>query len=259
MPFSRFNSNLTKPENLDKFLVAFLPDLFEMIDDFRTKPLDPIKASTLTMEAWYPYYEKPLSATILDMFKISGMAELVANAFQSDDPEEYIKQQKSPPIPHLSKIPTTISPKIIPSLIAIAKTFDSILYNKAPLHNLIAQIRLNGDFDGSITRKILSVDRTAIHCSVIQKKIQQAELVKNTKFLNNIANAMYISKNPKECYRYPKLLFAVFLLLDLQQYQIMSEEERYNLLCNYYPKDLSPRSFHQECNRIKNSLTTQKR
>ena len=144
-------------------------------------------------------------------------------------------------------------------MIALVKTFDSILYNKTPIQTLLKEIQLNGDFDGSIIRKILSIDRTAIHCSIIQKKIQQAELVKNTKFLNNIANAMYVPKNPKECYRYPKLIFAVFLLLDMRMYQRISEDERYSLLCDYYPKDLSPRSFHQECNRIKKSLTTQKR
>ena len=104
----------------------------------------------------------------------------------------------------------------------------------------------------------MSIDRTAIHCSIIKQKTQQAEPVKNTKFLKNITNAMYIPKKPKECYRYPKLLFAVFLFIDIGMYQRLSEEERYNLLCNYYPKDLSPRSFHQECNRIKNALTTKK-
>lgn len=242
-----------------QIIKLIVPNLIFLIDEFRSSPKGGAKFNSIVVPSWYSYYQKPFSALLIDVVSATGMLEDIQKIHNSSNPFGEILNLAYPPIPYVGKkIPDVVTGKQVSAIFALIKNFESILYNKRTINALLNDVATGNDLDGSIIKKILEVDRTAIHTYAIKFKLKEAEITCNRKLINNISNSLYFSKEKKSKVKYPKLTFAIYLLLDFNAFDSMSEVEREGLLLKYYDKHKELNSFHRECNRIRRSLETQK-
>ncbi|WP_029406938.1 hypothetical protein [Thiomicrorhabdus sp. Milos-T2] len=242
-----------------KIIQKMVPELISLIDEIKNTPIDAAQFNSKVLPSWYEYYQQPFSKQLLESLTATNMVEDVQKIYSSDNPFEELINIVSPPIPFIGKpLPKKISGKQTAAILSLVKNFESILYNKKPINRLLLDIATGKDQDGSLIKQVLEIDRTAIHTEIIKTKLQDAEITHNKKLLTNVANALYPTKTKKPKVKYPQLTFAIFILLDFKVFDLMSEQEREQFLLQYYEEYKELNSFHRECNRIRNSLTTQK-
>lgn len=250
------NQNATRyssEESFHKIIIEIIPELLEMMREIRKLQNSSAKFNSIVLPPWHHYYEMPLWKVILSAMTSTDSLNELLDIFSSEDLYERTHQLINPNPPYMgSKQPDNISSKQLAPILALLFNFESVLYNKKFLNGIMYDIHKNGDPNGSKTKQILGIDRTAIHCETISKKLQDAQFVKNEDYLKAISNAFPI-KNKAEI-RYPELTFAIFLLLDSDMFDSMSEEKREELLKPYYADYKEPKSFHRECNRIRNTF-----
>lgn len=246
-------------ESFHKVIQKVVPELISIIDEIKNTPIEAAQFNSKVLPPWYEYYQQPFSKLLLESLAATNMIEDVQNIYSSDNPFEELLNIVSPPIPFIGKpLPKSISGKQTAAILSLVKNFESILYNKKPINRLLFDIASGKDKNGSLIKQVLEIDRTAIHSNIIKTKLQDAEITHNKKLLNNIANALYPTKTKKPKVKYPQLTFAIFILLDFKIFDQMSEQEREEILLEYYEEHKELNSFHRECNRIRNSFTTQK-
>lgn len=246
-------------QSFHKIIIKLVPELIDMLDEVRHKPISSPMFNSKVLPPWYDYYQKPFVNVILESLIATDTLDEILKIYRADNPFEETLNIFTPPIPYLGlQLPKNLSGKQTATILSLMKNFESILYNKKTINRLLYEIATGKDNDGSLIRQVLEVDRTAIHTEIIKVKLQDAVIAHNKKLINNISNSLYYNKNKKPKVTYPNLTFAIFILLDFDVYDSLDDDKKFKILNRYYEEHREPDSFYKECRRIRNALTTQK-
>lgn len=231
-------------------------DLKALITDFKdyAAQLDDIlcsgKVSISNIPPWHQYYEIPMGQLFHKFINFTNIHLEVLEYIFADDPIKAaldIAKQDSPAVP-----PQNFDVgNFVALLYPLVKTYESVLYHQKTLHQLLKKIEQGHDTNDNLLQKVIQIDKTAIQCQVIQKRIQQAQFTGDEKFFGKIANALRPRLEPKYS-QDADLTFMTILLMDVGEYQKMSESERFELLIQFKQPHIDDASFKRKLYRIKN-------
>ena len=219
-----------------------------------TKSIDqlfiPDRLGFIKLMPWHGYYEISVSDLFYKMINAANLHQEMMEYIFSSDPIETALEISKQDCP--KNAPENPEWGLILSLLyAFSKTYESILYHQQTIHQLLKKIERGHDTNDNLLQKIIQIDKAAIYCAPIQKRIQQAQLSGDHKLFGKIANVL----RPRNQPQYSKdadLTFMIFFLMDAGLYQKMTEHERFETLKEFKQPHIDEASFMRKLYRISN-------
>lgn len=237
------NDNKFQISDFIQLLNMFLEITPELTKLFIEKP-EIIKE----IEPWHQYYE--ISHHLLLNKNIKGIG------FKPETLQYIFSENPIQTIHEISKQETLQDEKedinlyhFISLLYPLLKSKESVFYYQQTIHQLLKKIEDGFDPNDNLLQHILSIDKTAIHCKAIQKRIQKAQLLNDEKLFRKISNALKPREKPKHS-EDSTLTFIIFFLMDNGHLQAMSEVERYQALQQFKSPHINKDSFIRKTYRI---------
>ncbi|MBE0472205.1 MAG: hypothetical protein IBX55_22195 [Methyloprofundus sp.] len=230
--------------------LLFLIDAFRSIPNEFPSLLSSGKINVNEIPEWYPYYEITMGQLFYEFINITNMHSEIHDFIFTDNPAQAaldIANQDT-----LTSPPKNLNlEKFVAILYALIKTYESVLYHQQTIHQLLKKIQTGLDTTDKLLHKIIQIDKTAIYCKPIQQRIHQAQITGDEKFFKKLATAFKPRVLPEPS-QDATLTFIIFFLLDIGEYQKMSEAERFELLIQFKQPHIDDASFKRKLYRIKN-------
>ncbi len=230
-------------------LTYFFKIFIELIEETNTDKSDNIFLEVEIMP-WHHYYEMSKGQLISKFIEVSSLKseaiEYIFSENQVDTAIEISKQSAPRNPPNKDDLSS-----ILTILYAVVKNYESVLYHQKTIQQLLQKIKLGHDPNDNLIQKLLQIDKTIIYSSVIQNRVQKAQLENDNTFFKKLANVLKPRKKP-EHNKDAQFTFMIFFLMDFGDLQAMSEKDKIQVLHKFKSPYISDESFARKIYKIMN-------